>query len=101
MNDAQNRTSVLVHGACWLWKRVRDLLGAAGHRVPIFGRPEACSREESRMDLMNDYDADSSNSTHKRDLRDRDHDQWYSSLFLGIGVMLLSFATLLMATWFL
>jgi len=50
---------------------------------------------------MNDYDADSSNSTHKRDLRDRDHDQWYSGLFLGIGVMLLSFATLLMATRFL
>ena len=50
---------------------------------------------------MNDYDADSSNSTHKRHLRDRDHDQWYSGLFLGIGVMLLSFATLLMATWFL
>jgi pimeloyl-ACP methyl ester carboxylesterase len=36
MNDAQTRTFVLVHGAWrggWLWKRVRDKLGAAGHRV--------------------------------------------------------------------
>ena len=36
MNDAQNRTFVLVHGAWrggWLWKRVRNKLGAKGHRV--------------------------------------------------------------------
>jgi hypothetical protein len=42
---------------------------------------------------MNQFD-----DNHSQHWHDRAHDQWYSGFFLGAGVMVIAFATLMIAT---